>query len=342
MKTDKEINRMIYDIMKGDNYDAYLKALKEVLKKEDIYSICTAKVEKAVGKYKNHHNIIDPFGLDKIILQKILINKIPSYMLKPLDVEFFSNLTISDDNNTALMYSLILQMDDKELYHFIDSLYRSLSSVYPFYFKNPFKNPSSTLKMEDILYTKCIANIIPDNTNNTLSYYTVSMDKELEYSGNLNPTYAGIVMSTVDIKLFKDKKKDIKISNQIYECIIDSIAIKYDEIMNRYKDRLYILEVENNLLDVDEETYKEGASILLDLSIIKEIIINMHKHQLNKSTELMDLNGRVDISYDGNYGITKLEFNKDKLNNVIAHNITIEHYCGNVSIYDSNTNIKIE
>lgn len=336
MKADKEINRMMYDIMKGDNYDAYLKALKEVLQKEDIYSICKAKVEKAVEKYKNRHNIIDPFGLDRIILQKMLVNKIPSYMLKPLDVEFFSNLTILD-NNSALIYSLILQMDDKELYHFINSLYRSLVCVYPFY----FKNPNNTRKMEDGPYTRCIANIIPDNTNNTLSYYIVSMDKELKYSGNMNPSYAGIIMSTVDIKLFKDKKKDIKISNQIYKCIIDSIAIKYDKIMNRCKDRLYILEVEDNLLDVDEEVYKEEASILLDLSIIKEMVTNMHNHQL-KNAELIDLNNSVDISYDDNYGITKLEFNKDKLNNVIAHNITIQYYCGNVNIYDGNTNIKIE
>ena len=337
MKTDKEINKMIYDIMKGDNYDAYLKALKEVLQKEDLYSICKVKVEKAVEKYKNYHDIIDPFGLDKIILQKILINKIPSYMLKPLDIGFFSNLTTLD-NDSILRYSLVLQMDDKELYYFIDSLYRSLVCVYPF----QFRSASSIQKIKDGIYTKYIANIIPDNTNNTLSYYIVSMDKELEYSGNLNPSYAGIIMSTVDIKLFKDKKKDIKISNQIYECIIDSIAIKSDEIMNRYKDRLYILEVKDNLLDVDEEVYREAASILLDLSIIKEVIINMQKHNLNKSTELIDLNDRVDISYDDNYGITKLEFNKDKLNNVIAHNITIQHYCGNVNIYDGDISIKIE
>lgn len=341
MKTNREINRMVYDIMKGDNYDAYLKALKEVLQKEDIYPICKAKVEKAVEKYKNHNNIIDPFGLDKIILQNMLINKIPSYMLKPLDVEFFSNLTILDDNS-ALIYSLILQMDDKELYYFIDFLYRSIACVYPFYFKNPFKNSSSTQK-ENLLYTKCIANIIPDNSNNILSYYIVSMDKELKYSGNMNPSYAGIVMNTVDIKLFKDRKKDIKISNQIYECIINSITIKSDEIMNRYKNRLYILEDKEDLLaDVDGEVYKEAASILLDLSIIKEMIINMHKHQLNKSTKLIDLNDKVDISYDDNYGITKLEFNKNKLNNVIAHNITIQHYCGNINIYDGSTNIKIE
>lgn len=337
MKTDKEINRMVYDIMKGNDYNAYLKALKEVLQKENIYYTCKAKVEKAVEKYKNHHNIIDPFGLDKIILQKILINKIPSYMLKPLDVEFFSNLTILD-NNSILIYSLILQMDDKELYYFIDSLYRSLVCVYPFY----FRNPSSTQKIEDELYTKCIANIIPDNTNNTLSYYIVSIDKELKYSGNMNPPYAGIVMSVVNIKLFKDKKEIIKISDQIYKDMIDSIVYTYDNIMNRYKNRLYILEDKVDLLDaVDEEAYKEGSSILLDLSIIKEMITNMYNHQL-KNAELVDLNNSVDISYDDNYGITKLEFNKDKLNNVIAHNISIQYYCGNVSIYDGNTNIKIE
>lgn len=337
MKTDKDINRMVYDIMKGDNYDAYLKALKEILQKEDIYSTCKAKVEKAVEKYKNHHNIIDPFGLDKIILQNMLINKIPSYMLKPLDVEFFSNLTILDDNS-ALIYSLILQMDNKELYYFIDSLYRSIACVYPFYFKNPFKNSSSTQR-ENLLYTKCIANIIPDNSNNILSYYIVSMDKELKYSGNMNPSYAGIVISTVDIKLFKDRKETIKISNEIYEDIIDSIITTSDKIMNRYKNRLYILEDREDLLD--EEVYKEASSILLDLSIIKEMVTNMYNHHL-KNVELIDLNNSVDISYDSNYGITKLEFNKDKLNNVIAHNITVEHYCGNVNIYDSNTNIKIE
>ena len=337
MKTDKDINRMVYDIMKGDNYDAYLKALKEVLQKEDIYPICKAKVEKTVEKYKNHNNIIDPFGLDKIILQNMLINKIPSYMLKPLDVEFFSNLTILDDNS-ALIYSLILQMDNKELYYFIDFLYRSIACVYPFYFKNPFKNSSNTQK-ENLLYTKCIANIILDNSNNTLSYYIVSMDKELKYSGNMNPSYAGIVISTVDIKLFKDRKETIKISNEIYEDIIDSIITTSDKIMNRYKNRLYILEDREDLLD--EEVYKEASSILLDLSIIKEMVTNMYNHQL-KNAELIDLNNSVDISYDSNYEITKLEFNKDKLNNVIAHNITIEHYCGNVNIYDSNTNIKIE
>lgn len=334
MKTDKEINRMIYDIMKGDNYDAYLKALKEVSQKEDIYSTCKAKVEKAVENYKNYNGTIDPFGLDKIILQKMLINKIPSYMLKPLDVEFFSNLT-SLDNGNIFRYSLILQMDDNELYYFIDFLYRSLICVYPFY----FRNPSSTQK-ENVVYTKCIANIIPDNTNNTLSYYIVSMDKYLKFSGSMIPPYVGIVMSTVDIKLFKDKKETIKISNEIYENVINSIISTSDRIMNRYKNRLYILEDRKEDL-LDEEVYKEASSILLDLSIIKEMVVNMYNHQL-KNTELIDLNNNVDISYDSNYGITKLEFNKDKLNNVIAHNITIQYYCGNVNIYDGNTNIKIE
>ena len=191
MKTDREINRMVYDIMKGDNYDAYLKALKEVLQKEDLYSICKVKVEKAVEKYKNYHDIIDPFGLDKIILQKILINKIPSYMLKPLDIGFFSNLTTLD-NDSILRYSLVLQMDDKELYYFIDSLYRSLVCVYPF----QFRSASSIQKIKDGIYTKYIANIIPDNTNNTLSYYIVSMDKELEYS-YVRYLFATFIMSAL-------------------------------------------------------------------------------------------------------------------------------------------------
>ena len=64
--------------------------------------------------------------------------------------------------------------------------------------------------------------------------------------------------------------------------------------------------------------------------------------ELKYSGKLIDLNDKVDISYDDNYGITKLEFNKNKLNNVIAHNITIQHYCGNINIYDGSTNIKIE
>ena len=335
MKTDKEINRMIYDIIKGDNYDAYLKALKEVLQKEDIYSICKAKVEKAVEKYKNHNNIIDPFGLDKIILQSMLINKIPSYILKPLDVEFFSNLTILDDNS-ALIYSLILQMDNKELYYFIDSLYRSIACVYPFYFKN-----SSSTQKENLLYTKCIANIIPDNTNNTLSYYIVSMDKELKYSGNMNPPYAGIVMSAVNIKLFKDKKEIIKISPQVYKDMIYHIIYTSDNIMNRYKNRLYILEDKEELLDVDEEVYKEASSILLDLSIIKEMVINMYNYKL-KNAELIDLNKNVDVNFYDNFKIIKLIFDKGELNNVISHNIVIENAYGIVNIYNGNSNIKIE